>query len=265
MKISQYAIQQIAPIIIGSSDNTCYKSGPMLVAWFNKYGARDVYDKLGLPVNPNDTERRMSRTQYAIYTLSKFNDTDNLKNIIEDFINDNKNVIGKIQEIIEPEGFTIHLFDSKYHIIGCKGIAVNTGVTDAYFENLQNQVIGNLKNAKLSILVAMAWFTNQKIADTLKEKAKENVDVRLVIHRDHINEIHGANLDGLNVKYMQAPKGGVMHDKFCVIDNRFVITGSYNWSVKAETKNEENILIDNTPDTVMKYSIQFKKLYYEEK
>jgi hypothetical protein len=33
-----------------------------------------------------------------------------------------------------------------------------------------------------------------------------------------------------------------MHNKFCVIDNTWVLTGSYNWSDKAES-NYENILI----------------------
>jgi hypothetical protein len=34
-----------------------------------------------------------------------------------------------------------------------------------------------------------------------------------------------------------------MHNKFCIIDNKVLINGSYNWTYYAENKNHENILI----------------------
>lgn len=51
-----------------------------------------------------------------------------------------------------------------------------------------------------------------------------------------------------------------MHDKFCVIDNQRVITGSYNWSDNAEYKNDENISIQNDPDSATRYSLEFRRL-----
>ena len=33
-----------------------------------------------------------------------------------------------------------------------------------------------------------------------------------------------------------------MHEKFCVIDNQIVISGSYNWTDNAELRNAEHIL-----------------------
>lgn len=46
-----------------------------------------------------------------------------------------------------------------------------------------------------------------------------------------------------------------MHHKFCVIDRKTVITGSYNWSRKAR-RNDENI-------TVVTDSIEFAAKYLE--
>jgi len=51
-----------------------------------------------------------------------------------------------------------------------------------------------------------------------------------------------------------------MHDKFCVIDNQIVITGSYNWSNNAEFKNDENVTIENDPDQATRYSEEFRRL-----
>lgn len=51
-----------------------------------------------------------------------------------------------------------------------------------------------------------------------------------------------------------------MHNKFCVIDNQKVLTGSYNWITNAESKNDENVLITIDNDTATKYSIEFRRL-----
>lgn len=56
-----------------------------------------------------------------------------------------------------------------------------------------------------------------------------------------------------------------MHNKFCVIDNQIVITGSYNWSDNAEYKNDENISIQVDPKQATKYSVKFRELRKQKK
>ena len=38
-------------------------------------------------------------------------------------------------------------------------------------------------------------------------------------------------------------KGSLMHNKYAVIDENIVITGSFNWTNKAVNVNHENIVI----------------------
>lgn len=133
--------------------------------------------------------------------------------------------------------------------------------TDAYFNNIEKQVINDLKGARVSILVAMAWFTNQRIADVLIEKFKEGLDVRVVSFDDHVNAKFGVDIDGIPHKKVKSPKGGIMHDKFCVIDNQKVLTGSYNWSVNAENKNVENVPVIYDDARASDYSVEFRKLF----
>src|SRR5690606_4629403 len=47
---------------------------------------------------------------------------------------------------------------------------------------------------------------------------------------------------------------GLMHNKYCVIDYNTVITGSYNWSYKAES-NFENVIITHNDTTLAKQFI----------
>ena len=134
-------------------------------------------------------------------------------------------------------------------------------ITDAYFDNIANQIVGDLDKARVSILVAVAWFTKQKIADKLIEKYKEGLDVKIVYFDDHINSKFGVDVDGIPVKAVKGSRGGKMHNKFCVIDNQKVITGSYNWSENAENKNDENAAVIYDYDRASDYSVEFRRLF----
>lgn len=133
--------------------------------------------------------------------------------------------------------------------------------TDAYFDNIEKQVINDLKGARVSILIAMAWFTNQRIADVLIEKYREGLDVKVVSFDDHVNSKFGVDIDAIPHKKVKSPRGGIMHDKFCVIDNQKVLTGSYNWSVNAENKNVENVPVIYDDARASDYSVEFRKLF----
>jgi phosphatidylserine/phosphatidylglycerophosphate/cardiolipin synthase-like enzyme len=51
----------------------------------------------------------------------------------------------------------------------------------------------------------------------------------------------------------------IAHNKIMIIDNRVVITGSFNFTKAAENKNAENILImDNLPDLTRAYQENFQ-------
>jgi len=54
---------------------------------------------------------------------------------------------------------------------------------------------------------------------------------------------------------------GLMHNKFAVIDDQVVLTGSFNWTITAERKNAENLLVITDPDLAQKYTKQFKVLW----
>lgn len=51
-----------------------------------------------------------------------------------------------------------------------------------------------------------------------------------------------------------------MHNKYCIIDNKIVITGSFNWSYQAANYNFENIVVIESPEVAEKFKIQFFKI-----
>lgn len=111
---------------------------------------------------------------------------------------------------------------------------------EAFFEGIEQKILDALNKAEATIDVCVAWFTNPQLRDKLLEKSKEDVVVRVIIYKDGVNHTKGVDLSGLNHKEYRGERGGVLHDKFCVIDNVHTINGSYNWTLNAEHKNDED-------------------------
>jgi phosphatidylserine/phosphatidylglycerophosphate/cardiolipin synthase-like enzyme len=100
------------------------------------------------------------------------------------------------------------------------------------------------------------------------EKQKEGINIEIIIANHEFNKKSRVDfkeflkLNG-KVGYIGKIEGGAkdkfMHHKFCIIDNRTIITGSYNWSYKARL-NDENILVINNEPSLVK---QFSQKFYE--
>jgi phosphatidylserine/phosphatidylglycerophosphate/cardiolipin synthase-like enzyme len=54
-----------------------------------------------------------------------------------------------------------------------------------------------------------------------------------------------------------------MHNKFAIIDNRLLLTGSYNWTASANNRNDENLMVIDDPEVIARYQNQFEKLWFE--
>lgn len=134
---------------------------------------------------------------------------------------------------------------------------------EAIFSNIANRITDEIECAEQSVYIAVAWFTNKLIFEKLLAKAKIGCKVYIIISNDKINEnsqIDFELLEQVNGKVFKIGNGdsNLMHNKFCIIDHTTVITGSYNWSYKAES-NHENIVV-NSNNTAL--AEQFIKEFY---
>lgn len=111
---------------------------------------------------------------------------------------------------------------------------------EAYFADIEKRLLSALDSAGATIDVCVAWFTNPTLRDKLLEKSSEGIEVRVVIYKDGVNHSKGVDLTGLKHKEYRGERGGILHDKFCVIDNVHTICGSYNWTLNAENNNDED-------------------------
>lgn len=134
------------------------------------------------------------------------------------------------------------------------------------FENIEGKILEQLNNCKYSVHVASAWATNTNLFKKLIELKRKSVDVRIILSDDgDINSKSDDLFLELNEGITSMFKSGselwvgkdLMHHKFCVIDYETVITGSFNWTNKAEHQNDENIVIIQDLKTANAYSEEF--------
>ena len=129
------------------------------------------------------------------------------------------------------------------------------------FENNENVIIQAIRDAKYTIWIAVAWFTNSAILDELKKKKSDGLNVRIVTSEEYSNRYLLGNM-AHEFEVIPIKKHGNhrLHDKFCIIDFEYVMHGSYNWSENAKNNNETwSTALDR--DLVKKFADEFINLY----
>jgi Leucine-rich repeat (LRR) protein len=143
--------------------------------------------------------------------------------------------------------------------------------TKVFFnDTIREAIIKELQKAEHEIYAAVAWFNDSEIFSILVDKASDGKKVELLISNDPNNfgETNSLKFNEL------IEKGGkvnrlitenvLMHNKFCVIDNHTLITGSYNWTFGAYYKNLENIvIIENDIKLCETFKAEFNRILSE--
>ncbi|MGG1215862.1 phospholipase D-like domain-containing protein [Priestia endophytica] len=137
---------------------------------------------------------------------------------------------------------------------------------DVLFDEIKDEIIQGIRNAKYTIWVAVAWFTDRDIFKELLLRKNDGVHIRIITsdeksNRYLIDELE-QNFDVVKVKMRGDYLSNRMHDKFCIVDLEFVIHGSYNWSKNARN-NDETLATALDRDLVKKFADEFQRLYIE--
>lgn len=142
----------------------------------------------------------------------------------------------------------------------------NSSEVGIYFSphgGCESAIVEEVNNAKFEILIAMYYFTDKKIADAVCTAKKRGVAVEVVLDKSQ-KKGRGSKVSMLrenNIPARYDTRNGLMHNKFAVIDDRTVITGSFNWTKSAEQRNRENLIIIKNPEVASVYETEFQKLW----
>ena len=127
---------------------------------------------------------------------------------------------------------------------------------------ISKKIINEIEKAEKSIDVAMYSFTKRDLAWALVKAKERGVEVRIILDGDRVTNKYSKYRFFKNKNILPKLIQQTMHNKFAIIDEKLLITGSYNWTASAEKRNFENILfIRNSPRLIKEYSKEFNGLW----
>lgn len=143
-----------------------------------------------------------------------------------------------------------------------------------------------LNTATQTVDLALFVLSEQNIGNTLQTVHQRGVPIRALIDPQFAYRDYSEALDMMGVALAdeacrveqgnqpwsqaiatvgipQLPEGDILHHKFGIIDQRFVISGSQNWSAAANHNNDENLIVINDPTIAAHFQREFERLYSE--
>ncbi|MBU3657037.1 MAG: phospholipase D family protein [Rhodocyclaceae bacterium] len=151
-------------------------------------------------------------------------------------------------------------------------VPVSVPVTQirAYFtpgHTVETAITDEIDAAQNTIRVQAYSFTNPLIVQALADARLRGVDVIVVL--DKSNRTQRSSVAELaqraGIPTLIDDRHAIAHNKIMIIDDRIVITGSYNFSRAAEKSNAENLVIIESAPIARKYQQNWQKHHQHSK
>ena len=148
-------------------------------------------------------------------------------------------------------------------------IAIAQPVTEEAFSPHQGStalIVHTVGEAHKSVRVAAYSFTSHAIAQALIDAHGRGVDVRVVLNKSQrrSRSSMAAKVAESGVPVRFNSHYAIMHDKFIIVDDVTLETGSFNFTQAAENRNAENVLVvHDDPQAIAAYLQQWEKLWSE--
>ncbi|MFM5113758.1 phospholipase D-like domain-containing protein [Aeromonas hydrophila] len=126
-----------------------------------------------------------------------------------------------------------------------------------HFENIEEEIKAELLRATASVKICVAWFSFSQYKHVIHKLRGKGVRIELICNLDRFSEAINPNEFDEFHSVRSYLRAGLMHHKFCIIDDSVVITGSYNWSRNAINHLENIIVLYNDFDVIKAYLHQF--------
>lgn len=127
-------------------------------------------------------------------------------------------------------------------------------------------VVGAIREARSTIYVAAYSFTSRPVAVELHNATQRKVQVFVIADATDAGKGYSAvrYLANQGVPVRTNARSAIQHNKFMVIDEVTVQTGSLNYTASAAQRNAENVLvIRGAPDLARAYANEWRRLWDE--
>jgi len=132
---------------------------------------------------------------------------------------------------------------------------------------IADAVSDGLRECSISVAAALYRMNSARLAAELGQAMRRGVRVRLLVDQGKYNQdaetrrLLSQHRLPFRLLHGRRGEGSKLHHKFAVLDGRFVLTGSYNWTTESEEENYENLVVLNEPEAASRYGEEFEALW----
>lgn len=194
-------------------------------------------------------------------TTGAYEDNNNLVRIRSPKVAEN--YLAEFNEMFEDDFFGPDVLPNTPH----PQLTIDGIPLEVYFspdDGVAARLVTLLRGAKSSIVFMAYSMTADDFGDIIRQKAKDGLRVFGVMDESQVKSNKGTEFDPFQQAGLQVYKDGnpgQMHHKVIIIDEKIVITGSYNFSASAERTNDENIVIIFDEPLAIQYLAEFERVY----
>jgi len=157
------------------------------------------------------------------------------------------------------------------------GYGVDGGWFELYFTNpssplasqrtggIEGPLVEAIDSARLSVDVAIYSLSLNNIRDALLRAHDRGVQVRMVMESDNLDRTDPQKLKEAGIPILGDRREGLMHNKFVVIDNSEVWTGSTNLTDSGAYLDNNNLIRIRSVKVAENFTKEFEEMFVDDK
>jgi len=150
-----------------------------------------------------------------------------------------------------------------------RSAVVGTGQIEVYFApvspshpfGIDDALVAHIAGAQETVHAAFYDLGLMMVAEALIERHRAGVEVALVTDSDYAKRPAFQACVDAGIPVRLDARSSFMHNKFCIVDNEVVWTGSANVTENGMYRNDNNALIIHSPHLAHNYATEFLEMF----
>lgn len=118
-----------------------------------------------------------------------------------------------------------------------------------------------IDNANATIDMAVMGFSYPPLEAALERAYKRGVKIRMVGDAGHFSNSGYRTMFRLHIPLVAGNLGHIMHDKFMILDGRFVFADTANWEDSDFNRNVNNAFVIDSPPVAADFTAEFEQMF----
>ncbi len=118
-----------------------------------------------------------------------------------------------------------------------------------------------IDGANATLDFAVMGFTHQAIVDAMERAYDRGVAVRMVGDAGHLSNDGYQRMLDRHIPMVVGNDAHIMHDKFMVVDGRFVLFSTANWTITDLVHNSNNFALIDSPPVAADFTAEFEQMF----